>query len=135
MSTAGDRNAERVSLLGPKSDLKGDFVTDEELVVLGRVSGQRIQAPTITIGPGARVTADVYGKKVRIEGVVVGDIYAEGSVTVQSSARIRGTIHAPSITILEGAEINGGANIQVGKTEAARDSGERVPRARAARRA
>lgn len=133
MSTAGDRTAERVSLLGPKSDLKGDFVTNEELVILGRVSGQRVQAPAITVGPQARVTADIFGDRIRIEGTVIGDIHAEGSVIVQASARIRGTILCPSITIIEGAVINGGANI--GKAEAGRHSGERTHRARAARRA
>lgn len=135
MSTSGDRNAERVSLLGPKSDLKGDFVTDEELVILGCVSGRRVQAPTITVGPSARVTAEIHCGKVRIEGAVVGDIHAEESVIVQASARIRGTIHCASITILEGAVINGGANVLVGKVDAGRHSGERVPRSRAARRA
>lgn len=135
MSSTGNGNAERVSLLGPKSELKGELVTGEELVILGVVSGQRLQASTITIGPAARVTAAIHARAVRIEGVVVGDIHAEVSVILQASARLRGTIYCPSITIMEGAVINGGANVSVDKADEGRATGERAPRARATRRA
>ena len=64
MNRGGQDNAERVSLLGPKSDLKGDFVTDEELVILGRVSGTRVQAPAITIRKGASISGGANVKDV-----------------------------------------------------------------------
>jgi cytoskeletal protein CcmA (bactofilin family) len=135
MNDSADGNAKRVSLLSPSSDLKGEFVTDEELVILGRVSGKRVQAPAITIGPGAQVKADIYTSTIRVEGVVVGDIYAEVSVIVQASATVRGTIHCPSITIREGASINGGANVKAVKAAADRDTGKPAARNAAARRA
>lgn len=130
MNPAGNRNSERVSLLGPKSDLKGDFITGEELVILGAVTGHRVEAPAITVGPGACVTADLHASTVRIEGVVVGDIHADVAVIVQSSARLRGTIHCPSITILEGAVINGGANVDVGRAGTVRETGAGSARSR-----
>jgi cytoskeletal protein CcmA (bactofilin family) len=135
MNDAGDGNAKRVSLLGPKSDLKGEFVTDEELVILGRVCGKRVQAPAITIGPAAQVKADICTRTIRIEGVVVGDIHAELSVIVQASATVCGTIHCPSITIREGASINGGANVKAVKPGVDRDTRRPAARNAAARRA
>jgi cytoskeletal protein CcmA (bactofilin family) len=98
---------ERVSLLGPKSTLSGDFATTEELVILGRFDGGRVQAPNITIGPLARVNAQIHAQRIRIEGAVIGDVYAEVAVVIHSSATVRGNIHSPEVTIQEGALVNG----------------------------
>ncbi len=103
-------SSERVSLLGPKSILTGDFATSEDLVILGQLDGGRVQAPNVTIGPAAHVTANVHAGTIRIEGVVVGDIYAELSVVVHATATVQGNVHSPQLTIQEGATINGAIN-------------------------
>jgi cytoskeletal protein CcmA (bactofilin family) len=135
MNSADDEHVKRVSLFGPSSDLKGDFIADGELVILGRVVGNRLQATEVTVGPKARVEADIHAQSIRIEGVVVGDIHAKVSVIVQSSATVRGAIHCPSITIREGASVNGSANLDVGKEHVASDTGKRSRQVTAARRA
>jgi cytoskeletal protein CcmA (bactofilin family) len=101
---------ERVSLLGPKSILSGDFATTEELVILGQLDGGRVQAPTMTIGPAAHVTAEIYTDTIRIEGVVVGNVYARVSAIVHASATVQGSVHSPQLTVQEGATINGSFN-------------------------
>ncbi len=107
MSPPENAATERVSLLGPKSVLSGDFATTEELVILGQLDGNRVQSPVVTIGPAAHVTADIHTRTIRIEGVVVGDIYAEVSVTIHATAIIEGSVNSPQVTIQEGATING----------------------------
>jgi cytoskeletal protein CcmA (bactofilin family) len=118
MSKTHSDSAQRVTLLGPKSDLRGDFSTEEELVILGQVSGRQIEAPIITIGPAARVKATIHTRSIRIEGVVTGDIHAEVAVIVQASATVNGTIHCPNITMREGATINGAANVTAHRDKA-----------------
>lgn len=110
MSPPEKAATERVSLLGPKSVLSGDFATTEELVILGQLDGHRVQSPVVTIGPAAHVTADIYTRTIRIEGVVVGDIYAEVSVIIHATAIIEGSVNSPQVTIQEGATINGSIN-------------------------
>ena len=107
MSPPEKASNERVSLLGPKSILSGDFATTEELVILGQIDGGRVQAPHMTIGLAAHVTADIHAGTIRIEGVVVGDVYAEISAVVHATATVQGNIHCPQLTIQEGALING----------------------------
>ena len=133
MNGAGDGNLKRPSFLGPGLVVKGDLVADEELVILGRVSGRRVQAPVITIGPAAEVRADIKTKSIRIEGVVIGDIHAEVSVIVQASATVRGIIHSPVITIREGASINGSASVKPAKQVAGQESLRHKTRATARR--
>jgi cytoskeletal protein CcmA (bactofilin family) len=135
MSAPEKPSQERVSLLGPKSILSGDFATTEDLVILGQVDGGRVQAPHVTIGPSAHVTANIHTKNVRIEGVVVGDVYAEISAVVHATAVVQGSVHTPQLTVQEGALINGGIN--QGAADEAGDRGLEAPAAplRAARRA
>ena len=118
MKHAENADFRRTTLLGPGTDIKGELVTDEELVILGRVSGRRVRATAITIGPKAEVRANIETRTIRIEGVVVGDIHAEISVMVQSSATVRGVISCPVITIREGASINGAANVRKARSAA-----------------
>ncbi len=122
---------ERVSLLGPKSILSGDLATTENLVILGQLDGHRVQAPHVTIGPAAHVTADIHTGTIRVEGVVVGDIYAEESATLHATAVVQGSIYSPQLTVLEGATINGSFNQD--RTDPEREP-QRAP-LRAARRA
>lgn len=105
-------DTKRPSLLCPGLQIKGDIVSDHELVILGHVTGRRVQAPAITVGPAAIVRADIKTQSIRIQGAVIGDIHAQVSVIVQASATIRGTIHSPTITIREGACVNGDANVK-----------------------
>ena len=103
-------STERVSLVGPRSVVTGNFSTSEELVILGQLDGDRVQSPNVTIGPAAHVTADVYAGVVRIEGMLIGDVHAEISVVIHATATVQGDVRSPQLTIQEGATIDGAVN-------------------------
>ena len=135
MNHVGDKGSERVSLLGPKSILQGDFATTEELVILGEVEGTRVQSPHITVGPKAKVRADLYGDRIRIEGHVTGDVHATVSVVVQASATVLGDLHGPEITVREGATLLGAVNPDSSQAASAAEAAGHVHRVRSARTA
>ena len=135
MSPLEEADDERVSLLGPKSVLSGDFATSEHLVILGQLDGGRVQAPHVTIGPAAHVTAEIHAQHIRIEGVVVGDVYAEVSAVLHATAIVQGCVHSPQLTIQEGAEINGAINHDPADDRVELELKPRVAPLRAARRA
>ena len=126
---------ERVSLLGPQSILSGDFATTEDLVILGQLDGNRVQAPNVTIGPAAHVTADIYTGTIRIEGVVVGDVHAEESAVVHATAIVQGCINCPQLTVQEGATIDGAINQPGSESATALEPQSQLAPLRAARRA
>ena len=68
------------------------------------------------IGPDA----SVYPLVVIGEGTVNGDLQAEKSVMVRETAKLRGNITAPNVSIVEGAHFNGGIDME--KKVAAADS-------------
>lgn len=118
MSNPYDTASDRVSVLGPTLRFKGELSADEDLVVHGQIEGTLGPAPRVTIGPEAKVTADVQGGVVIVEGTVHGNLKAQTSVVVRESATLEGNIEAPSVSILEGAHFDG--HVSMTGTRAAR---------------
>ena len=94
-----------------------------------------MQSPNVTIGLAAHVTADIHAGTIRIEGVVVGDVYAEVSATFHATATIQGNVFSPQLTIQEGAVINGAINPDPATGVTERAAEPRTAPLRAARRA
>jgi cytoskeletal protein CcmA (bactofilin family) len=79
------------------------------------------------------VTANVRAQTIVVEGTVNGDLEAEKSVMVKETAKLRGNITAPSVSIVEGAHFTGGIDMEK-KTAAvvapnSAGSANRVPKA------
>ena len=120
MSNPYDSASERVSVLGPTLHFKGELHADEELLIKGRIEGSITHSQRITVCPEGTVTANVRAQVIIVEGTVNGDLQAEKSVMVKETAKLRGNITAPNVSIVEGAHFNGGIDME--KKAAAADS-------------
>jgi cytoskeletal protein CcmA (bactofilin family) len=120
MSNPYDSASERVSILGPTLHFKGELHADEELLIKGRIEGSITHSQRITVCPEGSVQASVRAQVIVIEGQLDGDLQAEKSVMVRETAKLRGNITAPSVSIVEGAQFTGG--IDMDKKAAAADS-------------
>ena len=112
MSNPYDNSAERVSVLGPTLHFKGELHADEELLIKGRIEGSITHSQRITVCAEGTVTANVRAQVIVVEGTVTGDLQAEKSVMVKESARLRGNITAPSVSIVECAHFTGGIDME-----------------------
>jgi cytoskeletal protein CcmA (bactofilin family) len=112
MSNPYDNASERVSVLGPTLQFKGELHADEELLIKGRIEGSITHSQRITVCQEGTVTANVRAQMIVIEGTVTGDLQAEKSVMVRETAHLRGNITAPSVSIVEGAHFNGGVDME-----------------------
>ena len=112
MSNPYDNSAERVSVLGPTLHFKGELHADEELLIKGRIEGSISHSQRVTVCAEGTVTANVRAQVIVVEGTVTGDLQAEKSVMVKESARLRGNITAPSVSIVEGAHFTGGIDME-----------------------
>jgi cytoskeletal protein CcmA (bactofilin family) len=128
-------STERVSLVGPRSVVLGNYSTSEELVILGQLDGERVQSPNVTIGPSAHVTANIYAGVIRIEGTVIGNVHAETSVVIHATATVQGDVRSPQLTIHEGATIDGTVNEGPVSADAASTAEIHAAPLRSARRA
>jgi cytoskeletal protein CcmA (bactofilin family) len=112
MSNPYDTVSERVSVLGPTLHFKGELHADEEVLIKGRVEGSITHSQRITVCPEGTVTANVRAQVIVVEGTLNGDLQAEKSVLVRETAKLRGNISAPSVSIVEGAHFTGGVDME-----------------------
>ena len=125
MSNPYNSATERASILGPTLYFKGELTADEDLLIQGRVEGSITHTQRLTVGAQGTVKANIRAQLIIVEGTVDGDLQAEKSVCVKESAKVRGNIMAPSVSIMEGAnfcgsiDMDGKKAVQLSKQDAA----------------
>ncbi len=106
-ASAGRAEAATSCLVGPQTLVKGDVTGHEDVVIHGRVEGTISVDKHLVVDVGGRVQASIRATAIIVSGEVVGDCHARERVELRSTGRLTGDIHAPRITIAEGAEFHG----------------------------
>ena len=84
------------------------MVADEDLVIDGQIHGTiKLGDHSLSIGPGAVVTANLVAKTVTVSGTVKGDVVGNAKVELKSTAKVEGDIRAPKFVIEDGATLSG----------------------------
>ncbi len=117
-----DTVSERTSVLGPTLRFKGELHADEELMIRGQIEGSITHSQRITVCGEGVVKANIRAQVIVVEGTVEGDLQAEKSVQIKDTARLKGNVQAPSVSIVEGAKFNGGVSMDVAKRTAANNT-------------
>ena len=107
-------SGEDMSVIGPTLVIKGELEAGEDLLIEGRVEGTVTHtADKLLIGQRGSLKADIRARNVVIEGEVEGDVYGSDSVSIKETAKVRGNIFTPKISISEGAHFKGGIDMDV----------------------
>lgn len=78
------------------------------LIVEGRITAEvPLYAHGVAIGREGRLRGDIHASTIRVEGEVVGDLYAQDQVRVCHLATVIGNITAPIVILEEGARFRG----------------------------
>jgi cytoskeletal protein CcmA (bactofilin family) len=102
-----------MTLIGKSVVIKGEISCGEDLYIDGEVEGTiDPKGNRLTIGPDARVKANVTACAVLVQGKLEGNINASDRVDLKQSAVVTGDIATQRISIDEGAYFKGGVNIQ-----------------------
>src|SRR3954471_20628749 len=93
------------SIISPDLRINGDMVCSGDIQIDGWVEGD-IQSRNVVVGEGATVHGAVQAENVRICGIVNGQIRADNA-TLEKSARVTGDILHKSLSIEQGAFLEG----------------------------
>ncbi|SRR5579883_589409 len=94
--------------IGKSVQIRGEVKGSEDLLVDGVVEGTiTLSESRLTIGPNAKVQANVSARDVVVIGSLNGDIHASGRVELRSGANLTGDIHAARLSIEENALFSG----------------------------
>ena len=95
------------TIIGPSVKIEGEFASSGNVMIAGVISGKLSTTQSIRIESGAKISADVSAKEAIIAGEVKGNIVVEGHLEILASAKINGDIKTHSLSIEQGAVING----------------------------
>ena len=93
------------SIISADLRINGDLICSGDVQVDGWVEGD-IQSRNIVIGEGATVHGALSAENVRICGTVKGEIKAD-TVVLEKTAKVTGDVMHKSLTIEEGAQLEG----------------------------
>jgi cytoskeletal protein CcmA (bactofilin family) len=100
--------AEGSTVIGRSVTIRGEMSGNEEIYFDGVFEGTlTVPGNRLTLGPNARVKADLAAGDVVIYGLVEGNIRAAGRIELRDSAVLKGDIVAERLSIEENASIKG----------------------------
>lgn len=101
----GTMTGSTFSVLGPDIAITGDLVATADLHLDGRITGD-ISCAALVQGESSEVSGTVVADSARIAGRIKGSISADVLVILKT-ARIEGDVSYSSLTIEEGAQVDG----------------------------
>ncbi len=102
------RSADSTAVIGPSIQIDGTLRGDEDLVIEGHVKGTvELKKNSVTIGAQGNVQADIHAHTIYVDGAMDGNLVASERVIIRQSARIKGSIVSPRVSLEDGARFNG----------------------------
>jgi cytoskeletal protein CcmA (bactofilin family) len=115
--------AEGSTVIGKSITVRGELSGNEDLYLDGDMEGTiTLSEHVLTLGPNARVLANVRAKDIIVYGNIEGDMHATGKVEIRGSAVVNGNIFSRRLSIEENASIR--VRVNLGASEASGPSAE-----------
>ena len=112
-STIPEHSMTEQAVIGTSLVLRGDVTGENDLLIQGQVEGKVVlKKNSVTVGKNGRVKADIYGKVIRVEGRVQGNLYGDDKVIINKSGDVRGNLSAPRVTLEDGARFKGSIDME-----------------------
>lgn len=97
-----------VAWVGRSVVFKGELISSEDMTIDGRVEGIiEVREHTVTIGPEARIHADIAAKTVIVLGHIEGSVTASDAVVLGEHAVVEGNLIAARVSVADGAVVRG----------------------------
>lgn len=118
--------------------VEGEFASEGDVLIEGEVHGTLKTSGMLTIGPEAKLKAEVTAGEAVVAGSIEGNITVERRLELKGSSRVHGDMSAETISVEAGASLTGrvaiGARTEAvaEKISAKRMKVEEVPAARLA---
>ncbi len=98
--------------LGASLHVKGEISGNEDLLIDGSVEGLiTLDERKLTVGPAAKVTADIIAREVVVYGNVKGNLRAKDRIEIKKDGSVNGDLTTSRIMIEDGAYFKGSIEI------------------------
>lgn len=111
---------EATAVIGKSVQIRGEVKGNEDLLIEGLVEGTiTLNDSRLTVGPNARVKANVSARDVVVQGTLDGDAHATGRVELRAGCHMTGDVHAARLSIEENAILSGKVELNTSGEKAA----------------
>jgi cytoskeletal protein CcmA (bactofilin family) len=87
--------------------IKGEISGHGDLFLDGEFEGEiRLAGSTFTVGPNARVSAEIEAREIIVRGEVIGTLKARDRVHIRSTGKLTGDMETRGIVIEDGAVLH-----------------------------
>ena len=101
--------------IGKSVVIRGEVTGNEDLIIDGRVEGTVILSESrLTVGPNAKVSADLTARDVLILGQVQGNVVATGRVELRAGCTVEGDVRALRLAVEDNAVFRGKVDLTQG---------------------
>jgi cytoskeletal protein CcmA (bactofilin family) len=101
--------------LGSSLHVKGEISGNEDLLIDGSVEGLiQLDERKLTVGPAAKVTADIIAREIVVYGNVKGNLRAKDRIEIKKDGSVNGDLTTARIMIEDGAYFKGSIEIDKG---------------------
>ena len=94
-------------LLAEGAEFSGLLALDGPARIDGQLRGEVIGPGPLWIGPRANVEARIETDELVVAGALAGDVRASRRIALDGTARVRGELSTPSLSLAEGALLEG----------------------------
>ena len=117
------RQEKAVVNIGKSVIIKGELSGSEDLTIEGQVEGKiELRQNVLTIGPNAKIKAQVAAKTIVVEGSVQGNVMATERIEIRDKGSVEGDLASPRVAIADGAHFRGSIDMQQGRGAAERQA-------------
>ena len=102
-----DRISTTPSFIGAGMRLIGNLTCEGDLFVAGSMKGESKIHGAFSLSDSGESEGNVQAANAILAGQVRGNIFVSEKLEIRKSARIRGSVHARTIAVAEGATIDG----------------------------
>jgi cytoskeletal protein CcmA (bactofilin family) len=102
-----DQTESSQTVIAQSTQIKGSITCQDQLLVLGMVEGDIDCAGLVWVEKKAKVNANVFARKVVIEGELNGNIESAEYVEIKPEGRLIGNLKAAKIRLIQGCVVDG----------------------------
>lgn len=116
---------EEKTFIGKGVVIKGELISEEDMIIEGKVEGRIETKKTLIVGKNGNIEAEIKANEVRIMGKVTGDVHTTTRIEIVPSGVLFGNIFSPRVAISEGAIFKGNIDMQRLEKETHKSEGKK----------
>lgn len=104
---SGDLGGGVINLIGVNTNIKGTIDTKSDIRMDGNLEGDLMTAAKLVLGQNGKITGNIQCEFADLSGTVEGNIKTNDTITLKSTAIVKGDIYTKHLIIEKGAVFNG----------------------------